>query len=61
MAPEVINVKDWSETINKLLDSSTLNAENSQVNFFVYKMDGLEENLRNIDEVNVRLFYERCI
>ena len=61
MAPEVINVKDWSETINKLLDSSTLNAENSQVNFFVYKMDSLEENLRNIDEVNVRLFYERCI
>ena len=52
---------DWSETIKNLLDSSTLVAENTQVNFFVYKMDHLDEFHRNIDEVNVPMFYIRCI
>ena len=53
--------KDWSETIKGLLDATTLVAEDTQVNFFVYKMDGLEEFHRNIDEVNVQMFYQRCI
>lgn len=54
--------KDWSEeTIRNLLESSTLVAENTQVNFFVYKMDDLEEFLRNIDTVDAQMFYHRCI
>jgi len=55
------NAKDWSETIKNILDSSNLVAQNTQVNFFVYKMDELEEFYRNIDEVNVQMFYQRCI
>ena len=38
-----------------------VNAENTQINFFVYKMDDMPENQRNIDEVNVTEFYQRCI
>ena len=52
-----VNANNWSETIKNLLDSSTLVAENTQVNFFVYKMDDLEDFHKNIDEVNVPMFY----
>ena len=55
------NAKDWSETIKNLLDASNIGAQDTQVNFFVYKMDELDEFHRNIDEVNVQMFYERCI
>lgn len=53
--------KDWSETIKGLLDSSTLVLNKTKISFFVYKMDGLEECYRNIDEVNIQMFYQRCI
>ena len=49
------------ETLKNILANSLVEAETTKVSFFVYKMDGLEEFYRNIDEVNIPLFYQRCL
>ena len=51
----------YSESIKNLLQASTVVAENTKISFFVYSMEGLPENLRNIDEVNIQMFYQRCL
>lgn len=60
-APISGDQKDWSQTVKNLLDATTLVANGTKVSFFVYKMDGLEEFHRNIDEVNINMFYQRCL
>ena len=61
LIPRGADEKDWCETIKNLLDAASFVSHRTQISFFVYKMDGLEEFYRNIDEVNIRMFYQRCI
>ena len=55
------DAKDWSQTIKNLLEATQVVLERSKVSFFVYKMDGLDEIHRKIDENNIQMFYRRCI
>lgn len=48
---------NYSETLKNVLQASTMVAESTKISFFVYKMDSLPENIRNIDEVNIQMFY----